>query len=224
MYKGLEKPEALLDPANADALTIATQGYGVGNWYFVTGDRATRPGDLREGRRRPALVGLRLHRRGSRPAADEVTGQAIICRSGCSTSRTVRAPRRRCGTLTRRCRCCRGYRGQGCIRRAGRRPVAVRNLLRGGGVRRHPHRPRGDRRHHRLPPCSPTSSSSRHADRCGSTTVRMSSGRAFSCSPAWSSRLWRSAFAIPGCAFAARRNPRSSRRATCKPSASGCAI
>ena len=40
MYKGLEKPEALLDTANADALTIATQGYGVGNWYFVTGDRA----------------------------------------------------------------------------------------------------------------------------------------------------------------------------------------
>jgi tetratricopeptide (TPR) repeat protein len=40
MYKGLEKPEALLDPANADALTIATQGYGVGNWYYVNGDTA----------------------------------------------------------------------------------------------------------------------------------------------------------------------------------------
>jgi tetratricopeptide (TPR) repeat protein len=40
MYKGLEKPETLLDPANADDLTIATQGYGVGNWYFVTGNRA----------------------------------------------------------------------------------------------------------------------------------------------------------------------------------------
>jgi tetratricopeptide (TPR) repeat protein len=39
MYKGLERPEALLDPANADGLTIATQGYGVGNFYFVTGDR-----------------------------------------------------------------------------------------------------------------------------------------------------------------------------------------
>jgi tetratricopeptide (TPR) repeat protein len=39
-YKGLEKPEALLDPAKADALTIATQGYGVGNWYLVNGDRA----------------------------------------------------------------------------------------------------------------------------------------------------------------------------------------
>ena len=40
MYKGLEKPETLLNPADADALTIATQGYGVGNWYFVTGDKA----------------------------------------------------------------------------------------------------------------------------------------------------------------------------------------
>ena len=40
MYKGLEKPEALLDPVKADALTIATQGYGVGNWYLVNGDRA----------------------------------------------------------------------------------------------------------------------------------------------------------------------------------------
>ena len=38
MYKGLEKPEALLDPANADSLTLATQGYGVGNWYLVTGN------------------------------------------------------------------------------------------------------------------------------------------------------------------------------------------
>jgi tetratricopeptide (TPR) repeat protein len=40
MYKGLEKPEALLDTTNADDLTIATQGYGVGNYYFVTGDTA----------------------------------------------------------------------------------------------------------------------------------------------------------------------------------------
>jgi tetratricopeptide (TPR) repeat protein len=45
MYKGLEKPEALLDPVKADALTIATQGYGVGNWYLVNGDRA-RAGDM----------------------------------------------------------------------------------------------------------------------------------------------------------------------------------
>ena len=42
MYKGLEKPDALLDPSNADGLTLATQGYGVGNWYLVMGsiDRA----------------------------------------------------------------------------------------------------------------------------------------------------------------------------------------
>ncbi|MEZ5420458.1 MAG: tetratricopeptide repeat protein [Vicinamibacterales bacterium] len=40
MYKGLETPDALLDTANADDLTIATQGYGVGNYYFVTGDAA----------------------------------------------------------------------------------------------------------------------------------------------------------------------------------------
>jgi tetratricopeptide (TPR) repeat protein len=40
MYKGLEKPDTLLDPANADALTIATQGYGVGNWYLVNGNAA----------------------------------------------------------------------------------------------------------------------------------------------------------------------------------------
>ena len=40
MYKGLEKVESLLDTTNADDLTIATQGYGVGNYYLVTGDRA----------------------------------------------------------------------------------------------------------------------------------------------------------------------------------------
>jgi hypothetical protein len=38
MYKGLETPESLLDTTNADDLTIATQGYGVGNYYFVNGD------------------------------------------------------------------------------------------------------------------------------------------------------------------------------------------
>ena len=40
MYKGLVKPEDLLDPTNADDLTIATQGYGVGNFYFVEGNKA----------------------------------------------------------------------------------------------------------------------------------------------------------------------------------------
>jgi tetratricopeptide (TPR) repeat protein len=38
MYKGLDKPAALLDTAKADDTTIATQGYGVGNYYYVTGD------------------------------------------------------------------------------------------------------------------------------------------------------------------------------------------
>jgi tetratricopeptide (TPR) repeat protein len=40
MYKGVLRPEQLLDAANADDLTIATQGYGVGNWYLVEGNRA----------------------------------------------------------------------------------------------------------------------------------------------------------------------------------------
>ncbi len=37
MYKGLVVPEELLDP-NASELDLATQGYGVANWYFVNGD------------------------------------------------------------------------------------------------------------------------------------------------------------------------------------------
>jgi tetratricopeptide (TPR) repeat protein len=40
MYKGLEKPEALLDTKTPDPTQIATQGYGVANYYFVTGDSA----------------------------------------------------------------------------------------------------------------------------------------------------------------------------------------
>ena len=40
MYKGRDQPEALLDTAKADDTTIATQGYGVGNYYFVTGNTA----------------------------------------------------------------------------------------------------------------------------------------------------------------------------------------
>jgi tetratricopeptide (TPR) repeat protein len=38
MYQGALRPEQLLDTANADDLTIATQGYGVGNWYLVEGN------------------------------------------------------------------------------------------------------------------------------------------------------------------------------------------
>jgi tetratricopeptide (TPR) repeat protein len=40
MYKGMERPEDLLDTSTADDLTIATQGYGVANWYLVNGDVA----------------------------------------------------------------------------------------------------------------------------------------------------------------------------------------
>ena len=40
MYKGLEKPEALLDTASPDPVQIATQGYGVANYYLVTGNAA----------------------------------------------------------------------------------------------------------------------------------------------------------------------------------------
>lgn len=40
MYKGAIRPEQLLDTTNADDLTIATQGYGVGNFYLVEGNKA----------------------------------------------------------------------------------------------------------------------------------------------------------------------------------------
>lgn len=38
MYKGLLSPDSLLDAKNASDLDIATQGYGVGNWYFYNGE------------------------------------------------------------------------------------------------------------------------------------------------------------------------------------------
>lgn len=43
MYKGLVSPDSLLKASNggeADAVQIATQGYGVGNWFLVNGDKA----------------------------------------------------------------------------------------------------------------------------------------------------------------------------------------
>ena len=40
MYKGVRTPESVLNLNTADDVQIATQGYGVGNWYFVNGDRA----------------------------------------------------------------------------------------------------------------------------------------------------------------------------------------
>ena len=38
MYKGLRKPEDILGNDEKDPLQIATQGYGVGNFYLVNGD------------------------------------------------------------------------------------------------------------------------------------------------------------------------------------------
>ncbi|HEY7285325.1 MAG TPA: tetratricopeptide repeat protein [Vicinamibacterales bacterium] len=40
MYKGLRTPESVLNLNTADDVQIATQGYGVGNWYLVNNDRA----------------------------------------------------------------------------------------------------------------------------------------------------------------------------------------
>lgn len=44
MYKGLVEPESLLNPGKGVSeyerkLTSATQGYGVGNWYYYNGDK-----------------------------------------------------------------------------------------------------------------------------------------------------------------------------------------
>jgi tetratricopeptide (TPR) repeat protein len=39
MYKGLRAPGSILNLNTADDVQIATQGYGVGNWYLVNGDR-----------------------------------------------------------------------------------------------------------------------------------------------------------------------------------------
>jgi tetratricopeptide (TPR) repeat protein len=40
MYRGLRTPESVLNLNTADDVQIATQGYGVGNWYLVNGDKA----------------------------------------------------------------------------------------------------------------------------------------------------------------------------------------
>jgi tetratricopeptide (TPR) repeat protein len=40
MYKGVRTPDSVLNLNTADDVQIATQGYGVGNWYLVNGDRA----------------------------------------------------------------------------------------------------------------------------------------------------------------------------------------
>ena len=40
MYRGEIPPDSLLAAGGADPVTVATQGYGVGNWYLYNGDRA----------------------------------------------------------------------------------------------------------------------------------------------------------------------------------------
>ena len=39
MYKGLRTPESVLNLNTADDIQMATQGYGVGHWYLVNGDK-----------------------------------------------------------------------------------------------------------------------------------------------------------------------------------------
>jgi tetratricopeptide (TPR) repeat protein len=41
MYKGIMLPDSLLDTKTGSDLDIATQGYGVGNWYFYNGQVET---------------------------------------------------------------------------------------------------------------------------------------------------------------------------------------
>ncbi len=40
LYKGVLKPEEVLNTQSASELDVATYGYGVGNWYLYNGDRA----------------------------------------------------------------------------------------------------------------------------------------------------------------------------------------
>lgn len=40
LYKGEKKAEEVLDPATDDGIQLATQGYGVGNWYLYSGQPA----------------------------------------------------------------------------------------------------------------------------------------------------------------------------------------
>ena len=39
MYRGVLPPDSLLSTTGRDAITIATQGYGVGNWHLYNGRR-----------------------------------------------------------------------------------------------------------------------------------------------------------------------------------------
>ena len=78
MYKGVEKPDALLDTASPDPTQIATQGYGVANYYLVTGDTARARAGLRTNRLGRGLERFRFHRRRSRPSAAEIARKLSI--------------------------------------------------------------------------------------------------------------------------------------------------
>ena len=81
MYKGLRTPESVLNLNTADDVQIATQGYGVGNWYLVNGDTRKGARDLRARRRRQRVAGVRVHRGRSRSEARVLSGRD---RASCS--------------------------------------------------------------------------------------------------------------------------------------------
>ena len=76
MYKGLRTPESVLNLNTADDIQIATQGYGVGNWHLVNGDKAKAKEILRSGRRRKGVAGIRVHRGRGRLEARSSSGLA----------------------------------------------------------------------------------------------------------------------------------------------------
>lgn len=69
MYKGEVAPQVLLDDEEADALTLATQGYGVGAWHLVNGDTA-----------RAARIFRRVLETGYWPAFGYIAAEAELAR------------------------------------------------------------------------------------------------------------------------------------------------
>ena len=74
MYKGRKTPEELLGGAIggstlAEGVQLATQGYGVGNWYLVQRREGQGARGVREDAERRLVGRLRLHRGGSGPEA-----------------------------------------------------------------------------------------------------------------------------------------------------------
>ena len=78
MYKGLEKPEALLDPG--EGRRADDRDAGLRRRQLVLRHRRSREGarDLREGRGRAAVVGVRLHRGRSRPGPIAVGRVSLV--------------------------------------------------------------------------------------------------------------------------------------------------